>query len=200
MLKREAIALFGAFLQKHFGLDNPSLVEQLETDIQMHFAEKGVQLCVQHESSGHLYFMLKGWVRYVVNDQTGKAFTKYFVCAPGITGSTRALVTGQAAQFSIEIMEPSLYLAIEWRALMRLIESDHSFSLAYCRLLEALFIDKEQREYNLVLTSPEQRYLTFFDRFPQLRGKVTQQDIASYIGITPVALSRIRQRLKHQQE
>jgi len=67
---------------------------------------------------------------------------------------------------------------------------------SYNHLLENMFIKKEEREYAFVQQSAEQRYLTFLDKNSQLRDKIPLKMIASHIGITPIALSRIRNKLK----
>jgi len=62
--------------------------------------------------------------------------------------------------------------------------------------LEQIFIAKEERESAFVKHSAERRYLDFCADYPELKEQVPLQYIASYIGITPIALSRIRQKLK----
>ena len=68
------------------------------------------------------------------------------------------------------------------------------FLEAYNRLLENMFIKKEEREYAFVQHSAEQRYLNFITNNPQLPEKIPLKMIASHIGITPIALSRIRKK------
>ena len=53
---------------------------------------------------------------------------------------------------------------------------------------------KERREREFLTESAEERYRMLLERSPALFDKVTQKDIARYLGITPVALSRIRKR------
>ncbi|WOD09179.1 hypothetical protein [Marinomonas sp. GJ51-6] len=73
---------------------------------------------------------------------------------------------------------------------------DKNFLEFYVKLLERIFISKEERESAFMKHSAERRYLDFCVAFPELKDTIQQQQIASYIGITPVALSRIRQKLK----
>ncbi len=64
------------------------------------------------------------------------------------------------------------------------------------RIAEDLFSRKEQREFEFLMLSPEERYAAFLETNPGLEERLTQYHIASYIGVTPVALSRIRGRVK----
>ena len=60
---------------------------------------------------------------------------------------------------------------------------------------EELFLKKSKRELSLLTESAEQRYLNLFKEQPQLLQSIPLKYIASYIGITPQALSRIRKRI-----
>jgi len=62
-------------------------------------------------------------------------------------------------------------------------------------LAERFFVQKEQREIELVVLDADQRYRLFQQQFPQLENQITQYHIASYLGITPTQLSRIRRKL-----
>ena len=60
--------------------------------------------------------------------------------------------------------------------------------------LISLAIKKERREYEFLCLSAPERFALLKQRDPELVAKLTQNDIARYLGITPVALSRIKQR------
>jgi CRP-like cAMP-binding protein len=83
-----------------------------------------------------------------------------------------------------------------WQAFYAQMRHDIGFLECYAKFLERIFIVKEERENAFVKHSAERRYLDFCAAYPELKDSIPQQQIASYIGITPVALSRIRQRLK----
>lgn len=55
-----------------------------------------------------------------------------------------------------------------------------------------LFMEKEEREIELLSADAKSRYRVFVTRYPELSGRISQYHIASYLGITPEALSRIR--------
>ncbi len=63
-------------------------------------------------------------------------------------------------------------------------------------LAEQLFVKKETREASFLLDNAEARYIRFLKDYPNLEDRITQYHIASYLGITPVMLSRIRQENK----
>ncbi len=158
--------------------------------------QKGQLLITQGQPAPKLFFMVKGFVRYLSVSAEGKEFTQSFAYAPSITGSTRAMTRNIDALFSIEALDDVICLEFEWLTFFEQMKSQPGFLTAYNRLLENMFIKKEEREYAFVQHSAEQRYLTFLDKNPQLRDKIPLKMIASHIGITPIALSRIRNKLK----
>ena len=157
---------------------------------------KGQQLITQGQPAPKLFFLVKGMVRYMSISAEGKEFTQSFAYAPGISGSTRAMTRSVNSLFSIEALDDVICLEFEWQVFFEQMQSQAGFMAAYNRLLENMFIKKEEREYAFVQQSAEQRYLTFLDQNPQLRDKIPLKMIASHIGITPIALSRIRSKLK----
>ncbi len=158
--------------------------------------KKGQLLITQGEMAPKLYFLIKGFVRYMSLSPEGKEFTQSFASAPGISGSTRAMTQSVATLFSIEALEDVICLEFDWHPFFEKMKLQPGFIEAYNKLLENMFIKKEEREYAFVQQSAEQRYLTFLDANPELRDKVPLKMIASHIGITPIALSRIRKKLR----
>lgn len=159
-----------------------------------HF-KKGEQLISQGEPARNIFFLIHGLARYFSVSVDGKEFTQSFAGAPGIAGSTRAMAFNRPALFSIEAMDEVLCLQFNWQDFFSTMEAQPGFLKAYNRLLEHMFAKKEEREYFLLQKNAEQRYLEFLDEHPQLRDKISLKIVASYIGITPIALSRIRKKL-----
>jgi CRP-like cAMP-binding protein len=159
-----------------------------------HF-KKGEYLITQGEPAPYIFFLTQGLVRYMSISAEGKEFTQSFASAPGIAGSTRAMVMKKEALFSIEVLDDVLCFKLDWQSLFETMKSEPGFLEAYSHLLEQMFAKKEEREYYLLQKSAEQRYLEFLDEHPQLRDRVPLKVVASYIGITPIALSRVRKKL-----
>lgn len=166
------------------------------TEIQVHTLTKGDCLLQQGESCGRMFFLCSGLVRYYSVSQNGKEYTQTIAKAPKLVGSTRALGLAQPALFSIEAVCPSVAISFPWQSFYQQMSQDLAFTQAYAKFLEGIFIAKEQKEYAMVKHSATQRYLDFCRDFSELKDALPQQQIASYIGITPIALSRIRAQLK----
>jgi len=160
--------------------------------------QKGEFLFQQGETCDRLFYLHSGLVRYVSVSETGKEFTQTFAKSPRIIGSTRAMVTKKPLLFGIQAIEDCMIISYHWANLFDEMRHDKGFLECYCHFLEHIFVIKEERESAFVKDSAEKRYLDFCVDFPELKDNIPQQQIASYLGITPVALSRIRQRLKRK--
>lgn len=156
----------------------------------------GQFLIDQGQLAPKIFFLLKGYVRYLSLSEDGKEFTQSFASSPGIAGSTRAMSRQTKSLFSIEALDDVLCLEFEWLPFFEIMKDQPGFLMAYNSLLENLFIKKEEREFAFVQQSAEQRYLIFLEENCQLRDKLPLKMVASHIGITPIALSRIRKKLK----
>jgi len=163
---------------------------------ELKYFKKGEFLISQGKPAPKLYFLKKGFARYVSVSSEGKEFTQAFASAPCIAGSTRAMVRSIPALFSIEALDDVLCFEVEWHDFFNKMKDHVEFLQAYNRLLEYMFIKKEEREHAFVQYSAERRYLNFLEAYPRLHNLIPLKMIASHIGITPIALSRIRKKLK----
>lgn len=160
-----------------------------------HF-KAGQLIIEQGQLAPNIYFLKKGYVRFFSVSEDGKEFTQSFANSPGIAGSTRAMSRQTKSLFSIEALEDVLCYELKWQPMFETMKDKPGFLMAYNSLLENLFIKKEEREYAFVQQTAEQRYLNFLAENCELRDMLPLKMIASHIGITPIALSRIRKKLK----
>lgn len=173
--------------------------QRLTVPMEVHVIQKGDYLFQQGDAANRLYFLHSGLMRYVSVSDEGKEFTQTFAKSPRIIGSTKAMVTETRVLFGIQALENCMVSSYPWQAFYAQMRHDMGFLECYATFLERIFIVKEERENAFVKHSAERRYLDFCAAYPELKNTLPQQQIASYIGITPVALSRIRQKLKLSQ-
>lgn len=194
MDKHYLLQQFKAFFKAYQAGINWSL---WQTDVEVHVVNAGECLLRQGEHSSRMFFLCHGTVRYFSISETGKEYTQTIAKAPRPVGSTQALTLDQPALFSIEAVSTSIAISFPWQTFYQQMSQDLAFTQAYAMFLESIFIHKEQKEHAMVKHSATQRYLDFCRDFPDLKDTLPKQQIASYIGITPIALSRIRAQLKN---
>jgi CRP-like cAMP-binding protein len=140
-------------------------------------------------------FVYKGLFRYVYINNNGDEFTKAILSENNFISSYSAMILNKPSYFSIEALEYSHVLEINWIDFNKLVESDVFWVKFLMKFLEKGYIAKEKRERDLLLLDAEARYKNFLTEFPGMEQRVKQGIIASYLGIKPETLSRIRRKI-----
>ena len=141
-------------------------------------------------------FVISGVLRLYYIDSEGNEFTKSFCAENSFLAAYSALLMRQPSRLFIQALEDAKLLVADYSAYRSLSESQVSLQQLNCKIAETLFIKKERRESALLLDDAKTRYLSFLEEYPGLATRLKQHHIASYLGVTPVTLSRIRAQLK----
>lgn len=158
-------------------------------------AAKGEPLLRAGEPATALFFVQGGLLRYFYIDAaSGLERTGQFFEAGQVLTDARAFLTGEPATQTIEALEPSVIVSLPRTALYKACDEDHAIE-RFCRLLaEEALTGSQLRTARMLLLSPDERYRLFLASRRALAERLPQYLIASYLGITPEALSRIRAR------
>lgn len=140
-------------------------------------------------------FVNSGLFRYVYVNDKGDEFTKGIITENTFISSYSAMVLNRPSYFSIEALEDSHIIEILWTDFTQLMEKDAFWLKFLMRFLEKGYIIKEKRERDLLLLDAETRYKNFLTEFPGVDQRIKQGVIASYLGIKPETLSRIRRKI-----
>ena len=140
-------------------------------------------------------FVESGLFRYYYSNDKGTQFTKGFFPEYRFLSSYSAMIQETPSHFTIEALEDSKILVFDYAQWQQLCEGHPSWTRFLLKLIEFAFTKKETREREFLLYDAETRYRQFLENFPGLEGRVKQHIIASYLGITSVALSRIRKNM-----
>jgi CRP-like cAMP-binding protein len=124
----------------------------------------------------------------------GSERTRAFGVAGEFAGSLSDLLVGGPARTYVVAEAPTRILSVPW-ALLAPRLADGGWHTLLHRVLERLYLAKAEREYELLGLDAEERYRRFCARLPQIESLVAQRHVASYLGITPEHLSRVRARL-----
>jgi CRP-like cAMP-binding protein len=141
-------------------------------------------------------FVISGLLRLYYVDTDGNEFTKSFCTENSFVAAYSALLLKQPSRMFIQALENTSLLVADYSTYRSLSESQLSLQQLNCKIAESLFIKKERREATLLLDDAKTRYLNFLEEYPGLETRLKQYHIASYLGITPVSLSRVRAQLK----
>lgn len=136
--------------------------------------------------------VLSGLIRHYYVDAEGNDVTRYFSREGDVIGG---IGTGENP-FAREALEDSELLVTDGQTFIDLVNSDMDLLRLYNKILRTGIEYKTYRESSFLMLSATERYINFRRMHPGLEKRVSQMHIASYLGITPVSLSRIRRAIK----
>lgn len=147
------------------------------------------------ETPFKIAYVLKGLYRYVYVNDKGDEFTKAIITENNFVSSYSAMVLMRPSYFAIEALEDSLVLEIIWSDFKQLLDNDVFWVRFLLKFVEKGYMMKEKRERDLLLLDAETRYKNFLVEFPGIDQRIRQGIIASYLGIQPETLSRVRKKI-----
>jgi len=157
---------------------------------------KGEYLHKVGEPATEIAFILEGALREYFLTLEGLEFNKAFVFSGEFTGSLFDLMSEEVSTASVQAVKPCVMLVAPFEEIHRLYDQFDCFQRLGRIILEGLFLKKARREYEFLTMDAQTRYLALIEQYPTLENELPQYQLASYLGITPVALSRIRTQLK----
>ena len=147
------------------------------------------------ETPTKYYFLVSGLISAHLDSESGKVFTKKIFSPVSFVASFTALINKEPSKLTYETLTDCKIYEFDYRKMMELCKSDITISLLYARILEQVFIGYEKRSLELMSMDATQRYLKLRKQIPNIDDLIAQFQIASYLSITPVQLSRIRKKL-----
>lgn len=154
---------------------------------------KGEHLVREGDAATALYFVNSGLLRYYYL-ASGTEHTGQFFNASMFVADVLALTTGAPCVQNIDALEAGEVIVIPKPVLLAAYDADHAFERFGRRVMEHAMSGSQRRSAGLLTLSADERYTRFVTARPDVAARVPQYLIASYLGITPEALSRIRRR------
>ncbi|HIP48437.1 MAG TPA: Crp/Fnr family transcriptional regulator [Lutibacter sp.] len=109
--------------------------------------------------------------------------------------SLSALIQNKKANLALECLTDCTLIEVNWESFMELAKTNPEIGIFYRKVLEERFVRFELSNIQLATMTATERYVELRKRCPDIEKQVSQLNIASFIGITPVQLSRIRKKL-----
>ena len=139
-----------------------------------------------------LFFITRGLVRELYLDAAGTEHTRTFLTEGSFTGSLVDLISLRPAFTWIQALEPTETLAIAYSDFTQLCDEHPSLQRAARLFVEDLYVRKVSREYQLQAMSARDRYKLWIQDWSAIDSRVRRRDLASYLGMRPEYLSRLR--------
>jgi CRP-like cAMP-binding protein len=147
-----------------------------------------------------IFYIKKGLLRIFFVTESGEEKTFFFRWEGQIGAIPECIFDNQPTRQTWQALEDCELMEIDFDIVEKL--SENNISLIKIRLgfAEKMFLDALKRVESFVLDKPEERYQKLIIQKPEIVKRVADKHIASFIGVTPVSLSRIRKRLASQKK
>lgn len=142
----------------------------------------------------HENFVIKGCLRTYYIDQKGQEHIVQFAVEDWWIGDMYSFLTQKPSKYNIDALEDSIVLSIEKKSMDELYVKVPKFEKFYRHLLQNAFIALQERIASNISETGEERYRQFQLKYSKIEERVPQRMIASFLGLTPESLSRIRRQ------
>jgi CRP-like cAMP-binding protein len=164
---------------------------QIEALLLARTVSAGEHLLRAGEHACSIFFVRSGLLREYYLDEAGRESTRRFCEEGEFSGSLADLLAGGASMVCIEALTVCELWEVDWPAFDALTDAHPCLMKLMRRFAEALYVRKMTREFEMLTLPALERYRRFARDFARLDARLPRHMVASYLGITPIHLSRI---------
>ncbi len=161
--------------------------------VKKEFPKKAL-LLEKGQIENHLSFIKKGIVRFYIPEEE-QDLTFGFAFEGEFFSAYDSFLTRMPSTYNVQTLSETHLWQLSYEDLQEVYQKTGTGNLLGRKASEGLFLKKQKRELALLQLSAEERYVNLFRERPEVIRQIPLKYIASYIGITPQALSRIRKRI-----
>ena len=150
------------------------------------------------DSTTYEYFITKGCLKVYTLDEDGSPHISMFAVEDYWTGDLSSFMTKEPSRYFIKAIEPSELLGISRANYDLLFQEIPKFERFYRNLYQKSLISYIRRSNHGISFTAEERYIEFKKQYPKIVNRITQKDLAAYLGITPEFTSKIISRVNRK--
>jgi CRP-like cAMP-binding protein len=185
-------SLIRAHIARHIQLDDAEF--EFFTGLLKHRKLRKKQYLLQEgDVARYENFVVKGLLRAYTVDNKGQEHIAMFAMEGWWISDLYSFLANTPTAQNIDALEDSEVLSIEKGDLEKLYAEVPKFERLFRILLQNAFVANQQRILASISQTAEQQYMAFIKKYPMLEQRIPQHQIASFLGITPETISRIRQ-------
>ena len=141
-------------------------------------------------------YNVSGLLRFFYIDDSGKEINKHFCMENTVAVAYMPFIRREESEIYIQALENTELKVINYKTYNDLLNSHMCWQTLAKKMADLILILYQKRESEMLLNDANKRYLQFLNDYPNLTDRISQYHIASFLGITPESLSRIRSNLK----
>ncbi|MCK0125351.1 Crp/Fnr family transcriptional regulator [Gelidibacter sp. F2691] len=185
------------YLSSNLGIDEAALIV-LIAEYPIKKVKRDEFVLRANEFSKHTFFIEKGLLRQYSIDSKGKEHTISFAPENWFVSDRESVYFNSSSVYYIQAIEDSEIVMIDEDFITLLSDKIPRFTEFNNKLLHNHIRHLQNRIHMLLSSNAEERYLEFVKMYPDILLRVPQTMVASYLGITPESLSRVRKELAHK--
>ena len=174
---------------------NVSDLQLLENHFSLRALNEKSHLINAGEFAHDVYYIVEGILRVYYIDHAGNEVNQQFYQAGEIVAPVVSLASEEPCQFYLQALSTCEILTADYRALHEAGKDNVQWLNTENAILTSVYLKTARREAQMLLGGAEQRYRWFLKENPSLAEQLPLYQIASYLGVTPVSLSRLRKKL-----
>lgn len=180
---------------KKFGSLNPQDELLIADGIQQVTVKKGEPFVEAGKVSQRIAFVKKGVFRSLYYNKQGDDFTRYFIYEGRFIGDFQGFTDQLPAHEDIEAITDAVLLVMDLQYFKILEQKIAVWPVLFARI-HAFVVENKLKVASIMLNQDaKSRYIHFLNHYPGLANRVPQSMLASYLGVTPSSLSRIRRNI-----
>ena len=191
MNKQEALF---SYLSSQLSLDK-EIAQQIEGFFTFVQFEAGKEIIRMGAKTDSMYLVLKGLVRAFYIDENGSEITKCFAKENEWFGFYSYL-SDEPSPFFVETLEKTEAAVIKTASIRTLCQQMPALAQNVSALVNQAYLQTDKKAYNFASKEAKERYIDFARENPEIIKRAKQEHIASYLGITPSSLSRLKREIK----
>jgi CRP-like cAMP-binding protein len=145
-----------------------------------------------------MYFVVRGCLRMYKIDDEGNTHLLQFAAENYWINDLGSFYSEKSSELNIDALEDTMVLQINHDDLISLYTKAPKFHRIFRVLIENSFVSLQKRLLQTISSTADERYQYFLETYPHLANRLSQTQIASFLGITPEFLSRLRNKLSKQ--
>lgn len=186
------------FYQTVLGICGDSLLDELVKHSKRRMVKKGEVIQEAGDTCIYTSFLVSGLFRGYFLDGNGNEVTDCFAYLPGAPLVSSLGISGPAV-VSIEALENSEIIYVKTAVIYEMVSTQMELAILYARMLSNALQMHWESKVAVTNHSAKSRYMWFQKKFPGLIHRVSHKHVASFLGMTPVSLSRVRRSMRENQ-
>ncbi|WP_334126076.1 Crp/Fnr family transcriptional regulator [Empedobacter brevis] len=159
--------------------------------------KKGRLFISEGDIPKHLSFIIKGIVKFYYIDNKGNEWIKHIAVENEFITAYGNFLHQTPSLYFIEAVEDTTLLSLSYETFVKLIDNSKAWSDIVRKFTEDIYYKKEIREAIFLKMDATERYLNFLKEYKHLVNRISIKEMASFLGISHVSLSRIRANIRN---